>query len=76
MDRLPGSEKENPWSKPQTGRGALGIGGLAAILASICCLGPLVLVAIGISGALLRLPAHLPTRASLQAGGGLCRAAG
>jgi mercuric ion transport protein len=29
----------------------LGIGGLAAVLASICCLGPLVLVAIGISGA-------------------------
>jgi len=45
------SEKENPWSKPQNGRGALGLGGLAAVLASICCLGPLVLVAIGISGA-------------------------
>jgi mercuric ion transport protein len=29
----------------------LGIGSLAAVLASICCLGPLVLVAIGISGA-------------------------
>ncbi len=38
-------------SEPQHGRGALGFGGLAAILASICCLGPLVLVAIGISGA-------------------------
>ena len=51
MDRLPGSEKENPWSKPQNDRGALGIGGLAAVLASICCVGPLVLVSIGISGA-------------------------
>ena len=51
MERLSRSEKENPWAKPQNGRGALGIGGLAAVLASICCLGPLVLVAIGISGA-------------------------
>ena len=51
MERSPWSEKENPWSKPQNGRGALGIGGFAAILASICCLGPLVLVSIGISGA-------------------------
>jgi len=53
MDRLSRSEKDNPWSKPkpQNGRGALGIGGLAAVLASICCLGPLVLVAIGFSGA-------------------------
>ena len=51
MERLSRSEKENPWAKPQNGRGALGIGGLAAVLASICCLGPLVLVVIGISGA-------------------------
>ena len=51
MERSPWSEKENPWSKPQPGCGALGIGGLAAFLASICCLGPLVLVAIGVSGA-------------------------
>ena len=51
MERSPWWEKENPWSKPQHGRGALGIGGLAAILASICCLGPLVLVTIGVSGA-------------------------
>ncbi len=29
----------------------LAIGGLAAILASTCCLGPLVLVALGLSGA-------------------------
>jgi mercuric ion transport protein len=33
------------------GRGALATGGLAAILASTCCLGPLVLVALGVSGA-------------------------
>ncbi len=51
MERLSRSEKENPWSKPQHGRGALGIGGLATVFASICCLGPLVLVSIGISGA-------------------------
>ena len=38
-------------SEPQTGRGALFAGGLAAILASTCCLGPLILVALGISGA-------------------------
>ena len=33
------------------GRGALFAGGLAAILASTCCLGPLILVALGFSGA-------------------------
>ena len=33
------------------GRGALFIGGLAATLASTCCLGPLVLLMLGISGA-------------------------
>lgn len=38
-------------SEPQTGRGALFAGGLAAILASTCCLGPLILVALGFSGA-------------------------
>jgi mercuric ion transport protein len=36
---------------PQDGRSALFAGGLAAILASSCCLGPLVLVALGFSGA-------------------------
>ena len=35
----------------QNGRGALVAGGLAAILASTCCLGPLVLIALGFSGA-------------------------
>lgn len=38
-------------SEPENGCGALAAGGLAAILASTCCLGPLVLVALGLSGA-------------------------
>ena len=33
------------------GRGILAAGGLAAILASTCCLGPLVLITLGFSGA-------------------------
>lgn len=33
------------------GRGALAVGGLAAVLASTCCLGPLVLLTLGFSGA-------------------------
>jgi mercuric ion transport protein len=35
----------------RNGRGALAAGGLAAVLASTCCLGPLVLVTLGFSGA-------------------------
>ncbi len=38
-------------TEPRTGSGALFAGGLAAILASTCCLGPLVLVMLGFSGA-------------------------
>lgn len=38
-------------SEPQNGRGALFASGLAAILASACCTGPLVLIALGFSGA-------------------------
>ena len=38
-------------NESQTERGALFAGGLAAILASTCCLGPLLLVALGFSGA-------------------------
>lgn len=38
-------------STPQGSRTALLTGGLAALLASTCCLGPLVLVALGFSGA-------------------------
>ena len=46
----------------RSGSGALLVGGLTAILASTCCLGPLVLVALGVSGAwignLTRLEPH------------------
>ena len=38
-------------AEQQDGRGALAAGGLAAILASTCCLGPLVLITLGFSGA-------------------------
>ena len=38
-------------SKSKTGLGALVTGGVAAILASTCCLGPLVLITLGFSGA-------------------------
>ena len=38
-------------STPQGGIGTLLVGGLAAILASTCCLGPLVLITLGFSGA-------------------------
>src|SRR5437016_10903437 len=51
-------------SRERTGSGALIVGGLAAILASTCCLGPLVLVALGLSGAwignLTRLEPYRP----------------
>ena len=35
----------------KTGRGPLAAGGVAALLASACCLGPLVLITLGVSGA-------------------------
>jgi mercuric ion transport protein len=38
-------------SEAKNGRGALFAGGMAALLASTCCLGPLVLVGLGVSGA-------------------------
>lgn len=38
-------------SQSKTGRGPLFAGSLAAILASTCCIGPLVFVALGVSGA-------------------------
>ncbi len=38
-------------SEPKNASGALVTGGLAAILASTCCLGPLVLITLGFSGA-------------------------
>ena len=44
--------KDSPTQKPtEGGGGALLAGGIAAILASTCCLGPLVLITIGVSGA-------------------------
>ncbi len=51
-------------STSPNGRTALVAGGLAAILASSCCLGPLVLVMLGVSGAwignLTRLEPYRP----------------
>jgi len=38
-------------SNSKSGRGPLAAGGIAGLLASACCLGPLVLVALGVSGA-------------------------
>jgi mercuric ion transport protein len=40
-----------PVHKNTPEKGTLVIGGLAAILASTCCLGPLVLITLGFSGA-------------------------
>ena len=55
-------------SEPQNGRGALFAGGLAAILASACCLGPLVLIALGFSGAWIGNLTVLEPRAYQYAG--------
>ncbi|PAU77101.1 mercuric transport protein [Halovibrio salipaludis] len=38
-------------SSKKSGSGPLAAGGIAAILASACCLGPLVLIMLGVSGA-------------------------
>lgn len=38
-------------TEPNNGHGTLVVGGLSAILASTCCLGPLVLITLGFSGA-------------------------
>ena len=43
--------KGNQMSESHNGRAALLAGGLAAMLASTCCLGPLILVTLGFSGA-------------------------
>lgn len=42
---------DSPTESQGGGRGALLTGGLAAILASTCCLGPFVLITLGVSGA-------------------------
>ena len=44
-------KSDTPTQSQGGGRGALLTGGLAAILASTCCLGPLVLITLGVSGA-------------------------
>ena len=49
MPQIPANEKSN--AIPQDGQGALLAGGVAAVLASTCCLGPLVLITLGFSGA-------------------------
>ncbi len=41
---------ENNLQPSKSGRGALLTGGAAAILASTCCIGPLVLIVLGFSG--------------------------
>ena len=55
---------ETPAQQPAVRMGSLALGGLAAILASACCLGPLVLVLLGVSGAwignLTRLEPYRP----------------
>jgi MerT mercuric transport protein len=58
-------------SEQSFGRGALAAGGLAAIVASACCLDPLVLVALAFSGAGI---GNSPG-CGLRAGRGLRRAA-
>lgn len=45
------SSNENTVSASGAGRGALLAGGVAAVLASTCCLGPLVLIGLSFSGA-------------------------
>lgn len=42
---------EDEMSRFKSGRGPLAAGGIAALLASACCLGPLVLITLGVSGA-------------------------
>lgn len=42
---------KNTSSPAQAGHAALLTGGIAALLASTCCLGPLVLITLGVSGA-------------------------
>lgn len=53
MEILSKPEKKKPETGPEPGssRGTLILAGLAAILASTCCLGPLLLVMLGVSGA-------------------------
>lgn len=47
----PDSSSQAITPAPRSSRSALFAGGLAAILASTCCLGPLILISLGFSGA-------------------------
>ena len=58
-------------SRERTGSGALFVGGLAAILASTCCLGPLLLVSLGLSGAWIGTLTALEPYRPLFIGGAL-----
>lgn len=51
MNKTPIQEQALDPASTGSGRAALLLGGLAALLASTCCLGPLVLVLLGVSGA-------------------------
>jgi mercuric ion transport protein len=51
MEQLPLVEKETPVREPRGAGGSLVAGGVTAILASTCCLGPLLLAMLGVSGA-------------------------
>lgn len=51
METVQNLEKQKSEPAPQIDRLTLFAGGVAAILASTCCLGPLVLVMLGVSGA-------------------------
>lgn len=51
LSSLLGRLKGAPATGEKGTRGALAAGGLAAILGSACCLGPLVLLSLGVSGA-------------------------
>ena len=51
MDKALIEENRGSLREPRKGSAALFAGGLAAILASTCCLGPLVLVMLGVGGA-------------------------
>ncbi|MFW7342342.1 mercuric ion transporter MerT [Pollutimonas sp. H1-120] len=58
---------EKTATPPQTARGALLAGGVSALLASTCCLGPLVLITLGFSGAwIVNLTALEPYRPVLM----------
>ncbi|WP_181298400.1 mercuric ion transporter MerT [Pseudomonas sp. Q2-TVG4-2] len=56
---------------PPSGRAALITGGLAAIVASACCLGPLILITLGISGAWISNLAILEPYRPIFIGGAL-----